>query len=478
MNIHRVRSKSESRPVFDPRDTGLEQKDRSRLLGQISFYGVALVILVSAVPYGTVEGWHRSLLVFAIAVFGVFRLLDGLTLRVFNVAEPTLLAPLLGVLGLATIQIVPSIPDFASISVAPQETKSFILLFGGLLVCGEILFTYTDSVYRLKALIALVLVVAAASAVFGFLREWVIGSESGVLSGYFNSDQGYAQFINRNHFAFLMEMGLGLILGLLLRCSFSEWYRFWGWLIAGTFIYSLMAANSRGGLISFAMIAIVAVFFHVTTSKEGSTHGPTPKSRAWVVRRVAAGLLACVLAFGVVVVLVAFVGGDPVATRFERVSGEIETLNNSRVNRNRIWSSTLELIEKRPLLGSGFGGYGVAISEFDASAGIYSLKQAHNDYLEILANGGVVSFLLFAAFALMVAVRIRETVRLSNTFRGACGFGAGLGIFGVLVHSLVDFGLHVSVNSLILVVLIVVGSVRHVSDNGIAFRLSGRSLPV
>ena len=121
-----------------------------------------------------------------------------------------------------------------------------------------------------------------------------------------------------------------------------------------------------------------------------------------IVTKVAVASGLCVLVFGLMVVIVAFVGGDSVATRMERIGGEVETLDNARLNRNLIWNSTFAMIKARPLMGSGFGAYGTAITAFDTSSGKASLEQAHNDYLEILANGGIVGFALFAGFGVLV----------------------------------------------------------------------------
>jgi O-antigen ligase len=173
---------------------------------------------------------------------------------------------------------------------------------------------------------------------------------------------------------------------------------------------------------------------------------------------VAAG--ASALVFSGIVLIVAFIGGDAVVTRIEKIGTEVETLDNSGINRNRIWSSTVDLIKARPLVGSGFGAYEVAISEFDSSSGNYDLKQAHNDYLEILANGGIVGLLLFAMFAVVVILRVFEILRGSESFRNACCFGAVVGIFGVLIHNFVDFGLHVLINALMFVVLVVIAIAR------------------
>jgi O-antigen ligase len=441
-------------------ETGGVRRAVSRRLGQTAFYGSIITILLAVGPYGTVGAWHKDVLVFAISVLGVFRLLDGLIRGSFRIAEPLLLAPLLGILVLAAAQLVPSRLSGATISLDPYETRSFIMIFGSLIVCGEILFTYTDSVFRLKALVALVIFAAVGSATFGFLREQVLSTENWLLADYFSAEQGYAQFINRNHFAVMIEMAIGLIFGILMKAELSEMTRFFGWVLCGTLIYSMIAANSRGGLMSLAALAIIAVFVHLMTRRKDADRKHRDTAKHFLKRRILIASGSCVLVFALIVVMVAFVGGDAVVTRIEKVGGEVETLDTSGINRNRIWYSTVEMIKARPVFGSGLGSYEVAITEFDTSDGTYTLRQAHNDYLEVLASAGIIGFLLFTAFAAFVVVRTTKIFRLSDPFRTSCCFGAAIGLLGVLVHSLVDFGLHVPVNALLFVVLIVIATVR------------------
>ncbi|HEX6126990.1 MAG TPA: hypothetical protein VFZ23_16575, partial [Pyrinomonadaceae bacterium] len=110
------------------------------------------------------------------------------------------------------------------------------------------------------------------------------------------------------------------------------------------------------------------------------------------------------------------------------------------------------------LLGSGFGAYQDAITRFDTSPGRYTLEQAHNEYLEVLANGGLAAAIMFGAFGALAGHRMIRNMRSEDTFRRACCFGAIVGIFGVLIHSSVDFGLHVLTNALVIVVLLVIGT--------------------
>jgi O-antigen ligase len=443
----------------------VKRKSVSSYFGAVSFYGLLATILLFAIPYGTVEVWHKSLLVFMISILGGFRVIDGILRGTFRIAEPVLFLPLLGILGLAVVQIVPWPGTASAISLDPYETKTLIFILGGLIVTGEILFVYTNSIHRLKFLIGLVIAVGTGSALFGIIRELFLDTQSGLLTRYLLPDQGYAQFINRNHFAFLMEMSLGLVLGILIKGNLSEKFKFVGWVLSGLMIYSIIASTSRGGLISLAALSVFAVFVHIITRHNPPTANDERSGRIScigkiTVRKTLAAVGFCGLVLGVIMVTIAFVGGDAVVTRIEKLSGEVETVDNTRVNRNLIWNSTLDLIKDKPIFGSGFGGFAAAIPKFDASSGKFSLNQAHNDYLEILANGGIVGFTLFAGFGGLVVGRISKNLKARDPFIRSCCFGAAIGMFGVLIHSFVDFGLHIMINAMIFSVLVVIATAR------------------
>lgn len=434
----------------------------SGTLGKAAYYGALLAVLIFAIPYGTVEPWHKGVLVATISLLGGLRVVDGISRNAFRVAEPLLLFPMVGVLVLAAVQVAPVPFGEGAISRDPYETKVFMLVLGALIVFGEVLFTYTRTTRRLKQLTGLVLVVAIGSSAFGLMRHLVEGSSLDFLAGYIRADQSYAQFINRNHFALLVEMGLGLLVGILLKADLSEKTRFAGWVGSGLLIYSMIAANSRGGLLSLAAMAVFAAFFHVMTMRRSSEREPdsgTPRhgrgsKRVW---KAAAATGLCVLVFGIVVILIAFVGGDTVVTRIERSDREIAA-GSSNANRVSIWTSTIEMIKERPVLGSGLGAFKTAFTGFDKSSGRYSIEQGHNEYLEIAASGGLIAAALFGVFGAVAGSRIVRNLRAADSFRRACCFGAMIAIFGVMVHSFVDFGLHILVNAMIFVVLIVIGS--------------------
>ena len=85
--------------------------------------------------------------------------------------------------------------------------------------------------------------------------------------------------------------------------------------------------------------------------------------------------------------------------------------------------------------------------------------EAHNEYLELLACGGITGLALGAWFGVAVFKKTLPNLKSSNRFRRAACFGAVLGIIGVAVHSIFDFGLHLLANALVFTALIVIATI-------------------
>jgi O-antigen ligase len=271
-------------------------------------------------------------------------------------------------------------------------------------------------------------------------------------------DSGYAQFINYNHFAYLMEMALGVILGLVLGGGVR---REQALIYVGALIpiwIGLVLCGSRGGLIAMlAQLVIAAVLFSMVAGKSGSRESAPAILRVLNSRSVRV-CLVCVLIVGVILGTV-WLGGDQLASKIEGLRAEFE-LDDSRlgVSRNEMWRASWQMFATHPVAGAGMGGYAVAIPRFHDAAGTMTPQEAHNDYLELLASGGLIGLALAVWFAVVVCKRTLANLRAPNRFRRAACYGAAIGIAGVAVHSLVDFGLHMLVNALVFTTLIVIAT--------------------
>jgi O-antigen ligase len=310
----------------------------------------------------------------------------------------------------------------------------------------------------------LVVGVALASAIFGVLRE-MTQTEAGFLLPNLYPGFGYAQFINRNHFAFLMEMALGLMLGLMV-CGGLPRNRLPACfgvvlLLAG----ALVLSNSRGGIFSLiSQLLLTGLLF----SRGNPTHDTSTLRRGFIsrLRRLGASLvvrgLLIVCFVGVTTFGIVWIGGAPLSGALEAIPKEVGAQRqgkHSAVRRVDMWSATWQMIKDRPVIGGGFGGYWMAITAYHDASGEMTPQEAHNDYLEFFASGGLIGVALGVWFLFVFIRTVRERLRTSDRFVRAARFGALVGLAGIAIHSVVDFGLHIPINALFFMTLVVIATV-------------------
>lgn len=170
-------------------------------------------------------------------------------------------------------------------------------------------------------------------------------------------------------------------------------------------------------------------------------------------------------------------------------SGLAERLADSRgdpgpASRSAIWSGTWTMIRAHPVLGVGLGAFETVYPIYGRGDGTSLIQFAHNDYLQALADGGIVAAALAAWFIIVTFRGFVRGVRLRDPLLRALALGAGAGIFAILVHSLFDFNLQLPSNALLFLVLTaVVGTTtadrrrtandsRQMTDGGLRDRLS------
>ena len=458
----------------------------ARQLDRAIFALLLALIMLAAVPYGAVDPWWEGVFEGAVFALGALWMVEGWLSGSWLVREQRIIVPLVVLVAFAIVQAWPvfgtetiaGVGARMALSADPFETRRFAFKLAALTLAGALLLRYTSSRRRLRALVWTIIAVGVASALFGIVRQTQPTVAGYLLARLSSNSTGYGQFINRNHFAFLMEMALGLALGLLV-IERRRRERVLMYAAATLPIWTaLVLSNSRGGLLGmFAQLILLALLYlaasphrararrsetDVAMSETGDETADDERLPARV-RRLAnttvvrVGLVCCLL--GAVVGGVVWVGGEPLASRLEAIPGEARTDSSSvrwGDRRVEIWAATWQLIQKHPLTGAGFGAYHAAVTEFHDASGEMALQQAHNDYLELAASGGIVGVALVAWFFIGVAREARGRLRAPDSFRRAACAGALAGMVAVAVHSLVDFGLHITVNALVFVALVVV----------------------
>lgn len=405
------------------------------MLSKIIFVLLVGLVVITPLPYGTVEAWWKA--VFICAVFGICIL----AIVEISITNPPQKNPLLVLLPLLALTALAYVQSWTGISADSFQTRFFALQLLGLTVFLALLYRYGATEHRMRVLAYAVIGIAIVSAIFGTLRL-TTQHETGFLLPLLKANQGFAQFINKNHFAYLMEMAIGLVIGL----SFAE--RSKQNLLYLAFLtplwVALVLSNSRGGMLAMLTQVVIATMLLLR----------------WAKLRLA---LAAVLVAGVCAGTL-WVGGDRLVNTFAP-SGQEQTINTSaytreNASRNEIWRATMKLFAAHPLLGAGLGGYWIAITSYHDASGVLVPQEAHNDYLELLASGGVIGFAIAVWFAVTVVRLAQKNLWSSTGFVCALRLGAILGLSGVAVHSLFDFGLHLLGNAAVFLTLIMMATTQ------------------
>lgn len=425
----------------------------ANLLSKAVFGALVGLVVIAAIPYGTVEPWWKAAFVCAVFVLCIVAIVECLVTGANRIAGGAVLLPMLALSVLAFAQTVSlgssqlaGVPIWNTISADPFQTRFFALQMLALTVCLALLYRYAATERRIRILIYTVLAVAVASAVFGILRQST-QQQTGFLLPLLKQNQGYGQFINKNHFAFLMEMAFGLGLGIVLAGGVKRERMMLYFALLFPIWTALVLANSRGGILAMLAQVLVAALL-VSSGRDERLPG--------VMQSVALrAVLIVALVFGVLIGAF-WVGGDRLASNFEAAGSELsasQSPSREGASRNEIWRASLKMFAAHPILGVGLGGYWIGITAYHRAPGTMTPQEAHNDYLEILSSGGVIGFAIFVWFAVMVIRRAGQNLLADTGFKRAVRFGAVLGITGVAAHSLVDFGLHITVNALFFLVL-------------------------
>lgn len=433
------------------------------MLDRIVFYGLLVVIFLAAIPYGSVEPWWKALfqcMVFTLALVSVIERIRGETRRELNRQTRRFFIPLFALVVFAIVQTLPwsnaNLPGIGqawkSMSVDASQTWLFAIHLTTLGLLGWLLLTHVSSERRLQLLVDLIILIGVVSAMFGIWRQ-ARQRDIGFILPYLRPTLGYAQFINYNHFAFLMELALGLVLGILV-CRGVTGKRLVIYLMAAVPMWAaLILSNSRGGILSILCLVIFLGLLMGATRKSNSSESRLLRaSRTLAVR----GVLIVALLFGAIATLV-LVGGDPLGGRLETVPLELDRQAAETLTlRQSIWRATWEMIKDNPIAGVGFGGYAVAIPKYHVASGEVTPQEAHNDYLELLASGGLIglAICIWLVISFLAAARRQMRNAVAFPFLRAARFGALAGLLAVGVHSLVDFGLHIPINAFLFTALL------------------------
>lgn len=390
--------------------------------------GLCVLIVFTVAAHGAVEDWARAVLQTGAGVllvlWAVYLLFEPEDKR--EIVLTPLLAPLGGLTFVALIQLV------FHFTASIYATRIDFALLVALLI----LFFLAAQAFRTadhwRGFVWFVMGFGFLVAIFGILQQLTF---NGKLYWFREMRYGgipFGPYVNRNHFAGFIELVIPVALVPLVfgKVRKERWYA------AGLFslvtIGALFLSASRGGIVSFGVelgVLILVMIVH----RAGGKH-------------VLAGGLILFLAF----LMVSWLGVRQILDRFSSLQSLEVTFGKRTSMRQDTWRIFLD----HPVLGTGLGTLQVVFPAYESLYDGRVVNHSHNDYLEALAEMGVAGGLCCATFlGILFFGSLRRLLGKDGSFAAALHLSGLVGCSGFLVHSLVDFNLHIPANALLFLLM-------------------------
>ena len=387
--------------------------------------GLCLLLAGSVLAFGGVEVWAQSPIeIGAAALFVFWAVLTALKPE-GRVYWSPLNWPLLGFIAVGLIQLAFHVTAYAFL------TRTQLLKLGAYFLVFFLITQAFRTRGELTKLVWFLVVFCFAVSLLAIIQNFTSTGEIYWTEAFKIEGSPFGPYVNRNHFAGFVELTLPLGLAMMVFRGVHRDLLPLMVLLTIVPLSALVLSASRGGIVAFAFeVGILALLVL-------GRRAPAWKSP----RMIAAGVVVLIA-----LATVAWVGADQAIERFS-------TMRSPEVNFGRRISmarGAAHIFSDHPVIGCGIG---TLVDVFPAYETAYDAKvvdHVHNDYMETLAETGVLGGLCGAIFLGLV---YREARRIFSAEQGhfsrALHAGAIVAVSGMLLHSLVDFNLQIPANALL-----------------------------
>lgn len=428
------------------------------------------LLIFCPLAFGTTESW--SLAVMELSCFlAVSLYLINQWYRDKPIYKTPALVPLLIFLGYILFQIVPLPPwllellspntyrlymdtigivdDGSWLSISVNRKSTLLEFFRYASYVGFYFLTVQllSNKERLQSVVGLVVIFLTSLSAFAIIQYFTSRDTIFWLIEVPINSIIFGPYVNHNHFAGLMELALPMVIALFIylkpRISYKQSWKekiveifdfqginlyillgFSALLIASSIVLSL----SRGGMISASLSVVLLVILISLRFKQKKMN-----------------IIVFLLLISVFL-SVSWFGWETVVDRFARLQNQQGEIYEARLE---FWKDSIEIIKALPLVGAGFGTFSDIYPAFRTFISDRAVLHAHNDYLELLIEGGVIGLLLVSLFLIYLVKSSFKVFRKRHDRYSIYLFlGCFTGLVSIFIHSLTDFNLHIGANGL------------------------------
>jgi O-antigen ligase len=384
--------------------------------------GLCAVLVFAIAAHGATEDWARAVLETSAGFLFLFWAVRAYMTREESVYISPLLPPLLALIFLALGQFL-----FRG-TASPYDTRSELQLltaFALLLFLATQAFRTTDD-WRFFAWF--IMSFGFLVAVFGILQQLTFNGKLYWLREMRYGGIPFGPYVNRNHFTGFAELVIPvslvpLVLGKVRR---ERWFAVG--LLTLLPLAALFLSASRGGIISLAAeLSFLTLLFILR--RAGGKH-------------VLAGAMVLLFAF----MLVSWLGVRQILDRFS----SMQSLEVTSGKRASMRVDTWRIFREHLWTGTGLGTLQTVFPAYETQYDAKVVNHSHNDYLEALAETGIAGAACCAWFlGALFFHSLRRLLLQDKSFSAALHLSGLVACTGFLVHSLVDFNLHIPGNALL-----------------------------
>jgi O-antigen ligase len=441
---------------------------------------IALFLIIFApLAYGAVEAWARNVVLLSIGLMAGAWLWKFVSLGRPKLSFPPFFPAAILFLVLVALQLVPLpgalknflVPDpsagsadWGRLTANTGKTAVGALFLAACLVFCFVLLNSFRHRRWIKPTLTVLLTLGGFEAFYGLLEYWTGHQHIFWYQKIYYLEEVTGTYINHNHFAGLLGplllLGIGAFVVRFARFVAGRSYTF---AEDGRSVWKKVTATAQlirhlppSLAILLSAVALMAVALILSQSRGGLISCAVALGLQvvllWKLRR---GSTESLQALGVVALLAAIMG----LALAPRILMRFSYAPRDAPERFELWQESARIVRDYPLLGTGLGTYRDILPRYRPQKDFFfvsgipqpaAINYAHNDYLQLLTECGFVGF-GFMAWALVATLRHLFSRFGNHTDWETAAMGSSLiaGIVAFLLHSLVDFNMHIPANALV-----------------------------
>src|SRR6202453_3438849 len=393
--------------------------------------GLCALFVITVLAYGAVEVWSQALLEVGAGFLFVVWAVIAFRNRSMKIVWNPLCWPLLALVILGLTQLIFRITPYPFLTrVELLKLVAYVLVF---FLCTQAFRERPD----LNSLAWLLMFLCFGVSLFGIVQRF---TSDGTIYWFQKLTLGgdpFGPFVNRNHFAGFAELTLPVGLSLLIFRGLRRDMFPLASLLTIVPVGALILSGSRGGIVSFAfeLAALALVGFAA----------------------------------------IALIGWLGASTAIERFS----TLHPGDITLSRRWMmvrGASHIFLSHPIAGCGLGSLVAVYPRFETFYDGRIVDHVHNDYMELLAEMGLLGAICGGAFLWILFRDAKKCFAAEQGhFSRAIHAAAITALCGLLLHSLVDFYLHIPSNALLFLLQAHLATVDPLPSEGGKLRIRART---